>query len=118
MAADRSDETLTRDTYSLKLMTNFPGEQVTEEQFTDEQGNIVTTKIIRKVVQQIDSSGVEASQEHEEVELRGSSLQPDLIESRKGALHVFPDLPKVSLSCPLPKKKLHLQSLYKPCCIC
>ncbi|XP_032184896.1 ankyrin-1 isoform X13 [Lutra lutra] len=64
---------------------NIPGEQVTEEQFTDEQGNIVTKKIIRKVVRQIDSSGVEASQEHEEVELRGSSLQPDLIESRKGA---------------------------------
>ncbi|XP_022354745.1 ankyrin-1 isoform X3 [Enhydra lutris kenyoni] len=64
---------------------NIPGEQVTEEQFTDEQGNIVTKKIIRKVVRQIDSSGAEASQEHEEVELRGSSLQPDLIESRKGA---------------------------------
>uniref|UniRef100_P16157-16 Isoform Er15 of Ankyrin-1 n=1 Tax=Homo sapiens TaxID=9606 RepID=P16157-16 len=42
---------------------NIPGEQVTEEQFTDEQGNIVTKK----------------------VELRGSGLQPDLIEGRKGA---------------------------------
>ncbi|XP_026927135.1 ankyrin-1 isoform X14 [Acinonyx jubatus] len=89
---------------------SIPGEQVTEEQFTDEQGNIVTKKIIRKVVRQIDSSGVDDTQEHEEViaegpledpsemeadidyfmahakvELRGSSLQPDLIESRKGA---------------------------------
>ncbi|XP_045635084.1 ankyrin-1 isoform X8 [Ursus americanus] len=89
---------------------NIPGEQVTEEQFTDEQGNIVTKKIIRKVVRQIDSSGADDTQEHEEViaegpledpsemeadidsfmkhaqvELRGSSLQPDLIESRKGA---------------------------------
>ncbi|XP_059240530.1 ankyrin-1 isoform X12 [Mustela nigripes] len=103
-----------RSTFSLMAegseFQNIPGEQVTEEQFTDEQGNIVTKKIIRKVVRQIDSSGVEASQEHEEViaegpledpremeadvdsfmrhvqvELRGSSLQPDLIESRKGA---------------------------------
>ncbi|XP_041608163.1 ankyrin-1 isoform X11 [Vulpes lagopus] len=89
---------------------NIPEEQVTEEQFTDEQGNIVTKKIIRKVVRQIDSSGADDTQEHEEViaegpledpsevdadtdsfmklaqvELRGSSLQPDLIESRKGA---------------------------------
>ncbi|XP_073758646.1 ankyrin-1 isoform X9 [Callorhinus ursinus] len=64
---------------------NIPGEQVTEEQFTDEQGNIVTKKIIRKVVRQIDSSGADDAQEHEEVQLRGSSLQPDLTESRKGA---------------------------------
>ncbi|XP_045315407.1 ankyrin-1 isoform X21 [Leopardus geoffroyi] len=89
---------------------SIPGEQVTEEQFTDEQGNIVTKKIIRKVVRQIDSSGADDTQEHEEViaegpledpsemeadidyfmthakvEPRGSSLQPDLIESRKGA---------------------------------
>ncbi|XP_031525379.1 ankyrin-1 isoform X17 [Papio anubis] len=89
---------------------NIPGEQVTEEQFTDEQGNIVTKKIIRKVVRQIDSSSADAAQEHEEVtvtgpledpselevdidsflkhakvELRGSGLQPDLIEGRKGA---------------------------------
>ncbi|XP_044768771.1 ankyrin-1 isoform X4 [Neomonachus schauinslandi] len=64
---------------------NIPGEQVTEEQFTDEQGNIVTKKIIRKVVRQIDSSGAADAQEHEEVELRGSSLQPEMTESRKGA---------------------------------
>ncbi|XP_054421939.1 ankyrin-1 isoform X1 [Pteronotus mesoamericanus] len=66
-------------------LQNIPGEQVTEEQFTDEQGNIVTKKIIRKVVRQIDSSGADDTQEHEEVEPRGSSLQPDLIEGRKGA---------------------------------
>ncbi|XP_017370044.1 ankyrin-1 isoform X8 [Cebus imitator] len=66
-------------------LQNIPGEQVTEEQFTDEQGNIVTKKIIRKVVQQIDTSSAEAAQEYEEVELRGSGLQPDLIEGRKGA---------------------------------
>ncbi|XP_070264561.1 ankyrin-1 isoform X8 [Myotis yumanensis] len=66
-------------------LQNIPGEQVTEEQFTDEQGNIVTKKIIRKVVRQIESSGGDDTQEHEEVERRGNSLQPDLIEGRKGA---------------------------------
>nr|BAE34375.1 unnamed protein product [Mus musculus] len=66
-------------------LQNIPGEQVTEEQFTDEQGNIVTKKIIRKVVRQVDSSGAIDTQQHEEVELRGSGLQPDLIEGRKGA---------------------------------
>nr|XP_044987442.1 ankyrin-1 isoform X4 [Jaculus jaculus] len=66
-------------------LQNIPGEQVTEEQFTDEQGNIVTKKIIRKVVRQVDSSSADATQQHEEVELRGSGLQPDLIEGRKGA---------------------------------
>ncbi|XP_036733374.1 ankyrin-1 isoform X9 [Manis pentadactyla] len=91
-------------------LQNIPGEQVTEEQFTDEQGNIVTKKIVRKVVRQIESSGAGDTQEHEEVivegsledpsvteadienfmkhakvELRGRSLQPDLLEGRKGA---------------------------------
>ncbi|XP_008850521.1 ankyrin-1 isoform X2 [Nannospalax galili] len=65
-------------------LQNIPGEQVTEEQFTDEQGNIVT-KIIRKVVRQVDSSGATDALQHEEVGLRGSELQPDLTEGRKGA---------------------------------
>ncbi|XP_036022211.1 ankyrin-1 isoform X3 [Onychomys torridus] len=66
-------------------LQNIPGEQVTEEQFTDEQGNIVTKKIIRKVVRQVDSSGAIDTPQHEEVELRGSGPQPDLLEGRKGA---------------------------------
>ncbi|XP_059765376.1 ankyrin-1 isoform X2 [Balaenoptera ricei] len=92
-------------------LQDIPGEQVTEEHFTDEQGNVVTKKVIRKVVLHIDPSGADDTQEHEEVisegpledpsemeadidyfmthakvELRGySSLQPDLIEGRKGA---------------------------------
>ncbi|XP_010615430.1 ankyrin-1 isoform X8 [Fukomys damarensis] len=55
-------------------LQNIPGEQVTEEQFTDEQGNFVTKKIIRKVVRQIDSSGADDTQEHEEV-IVGSPLE-------------------------------------------
>uniref|UniRef100_G3T3N2 Ankyrin-1 n=1 Tax=Loxodonta africana TaxID=9785 RepID=G3T3N2_LOXAF len=66
-------------------LQNIPGEQVTEEQFTDEQGNIVTKKIVRKVVREIESSGADDTQMHEKVEPKGSSLQPDLIEGRKGA---------------------------------
>ncbi|XP_020138410.2 ankyrin-1 isoform X9 [Microcebus murinus] len=91
-------------------LQNIPGEQVTEEQFTDEQGNFVTKKITRKVVRQIDPSDADDTLEHEEVivqappedpreleadihyfmkhakvALRGSGLQPDLTEGRKGA---------------------------------
>ncbi|KAG5194477.1 hypothetical protein JEQ12_013274 [Ovis aries] len=91
-------------------LQNIPGEQVTEEHFTDEQGNVVTKKIIRKVVRQIDPSGADDTQEleevisrgppedpsemeadvdsfmtHAKVEQRGSGLQLDLIEGRKGA---------------------------------
>ncbi|KAM7227164.1 hypothetical protein CapIbe_021577 [Capra ibex] len=99
-------------TFSLQgnELQNIPGEQVTEEHFTDEQGNVVTKKIIRKVVRQIDPSGADDTEEleevisrgppedpsemeadvdsfmtHAKVERRGSGLQPDLIEGRKGA---------------------------------
>ncbi|XP_059499890.1 ankyrin-1-like isoform X2 [Stegostoma tigrinum] len=32
---------------------NIPGESVTEEQFTDEDGNLVTKKVVRKVVRRV-----------------------------------------------------------------
>ncbi|XP_062858747.1 ankyrin-3 isoform X18 [Trichomycterus rosablanca] len=35
---------------------NVPGESVTEEQFTDEEGNVVTRKVIRKVVRRVAGS--------------------------------------------------------------
>ncbi|XP_060037885.1 ankyrin-1 isoform X6 [Erinaceus europaeus] len=62
-------------------LQNIPGEQVTEEQFTDEQGNIVTKKIIRKVVRQIDSSGTGDTQELEEVILEGPLEDPSEMEA-------------------------------------
>ncbi|XP_045677458.1 ankyrin-1 isoform X8 [Phyllostomus hastatus] len=62
-------------------LQNIPGEQVTEEQFTDEQGNIVTKKIIRKVVRQIDSSGADDTQEHEEVIVEGPPEDPRELEA-------------------------------------
>ncbi|XP_078203749.1 ankyrin-1 isoform X30 [Callithrix jacchus] len=61
-------------------LQNIPGEQVTEEQFTDEQGNIVTKKIIRKVVRQIDASSAGAAQEYEEVIVEGPLEDPSELE--------------------------------------
>ncbi|XP_062452841.1 ankyrin-1 isoform X3 [Rhea pennata] len=52
---------------------NIPGEQVTEEQFTDDQGNIITKKVIRKVVRQL---GPDDRQEHKE--LLPESSRPEL----------------------------------------
>uniref|UniRef100_A0AAR2J063 Ankyrin 3a n=1 Tax=Pygocentrus nattereri TaxID=42514 RepID=A0AAR2J063_PYGNA len=34
---------------------NIPGETVSEEQFTDEEGNIITRKVIRKVIRRVDA---------------------------------------------------------------
>nr|XP_040124429.1 ankyrin-1 isoform X11 [Ictidomys tridecemlineatus] len=62
-------------------LQNIPGEQVTEEQFTDEQGNIVTKKIVRKVVRQIDSSGADDTQEHQEVIVEGPLEDPSELEA-------------------------------------
>ncbi|XP_041644176.1 ankyrin-1a [Cheilinus undulatus] len=42
---------------------DLPGEQVSEEQFTDEHGNIITKKIVRKVVRRGKGSGEEGVQE-------------------------------------------------------
>ncbi|XP_056232087.1 ankyrin-1a isoform X1 [Seriola aureovittata] len=42
---------------------DLPGEQVSEEQFTDEHGNIVTKKTVRKVVRRGKGSGEEGVQE-------------------------------------------------------
>uniref|UniRef100_A0A4W5RGS2 Ankyrin 1 n=1 Tax=Hucho hucho TaxID=62062 RepID=A0A4W5RGS2_9TELE len=47
----------------LSRAKDLPGEQVSEEQFTDEHGNIVTKKIVRKVVRRGKGSGDEGGQE-------------------------------------------------------
>ncbi|XP_064587134.1 ankyrin-1 isoform X1 [Zonotrichia leucophrys gambelii] len=58
---------------------HLPGEQVTEEQFTDDQGNIITKKIIRKVVRQLGPGDMGDRQEQEELILEGSLQEhPDL----------------------------------------
>ncbi|XP_053726027.1 ankyrin-1-like isoform X25 [Synchiropus splendidus] len=82
---------------------DLPGEQVSEEQFTDEHGNIVTKKIVRKVVRRGKGSGEEGLQEvsmetslQDELEgdaeqfmsyaiLGRESSKPDCVEVKKGA---------------------------------
>ncbi|KAJ8791300.1 hypothetical protein J1605_004347 [Eschrichtius robustus] len=62
-------------------LQDIPGEQVTEEHFTDEQGNVVTKKVIRKVVLHIDPSGADDTQEHEEVISEGPLEDPSEMEA-------------------------------------
>uniref|UniRef100_A0A674E205 Ankyrin 1 n=1 Tax=Salmo trutta TaxID=8032 RepID=A0A674E205_SALTR len=59
-----------------RVAKDLPGEQVSEEQFTDEHGNIVTKKIVRKVVRRGKGSGDEGGQERS-VSVDGS-LQDEL----------------------------------------
>ncbi|XP_041065918.1 ankyrin-1-like isoform X2 [Carcharodon carcharias] len=57
---------------------NIPGESVTEEQFTDEDGNLVTKKIVRKVVRRIGpAEGKEETVEILHQEPSGSENQAD-----------------------------------------
>ncbi|XP_072213310.1 ankyrin-1 isoform X3 [Excalfactoria chinensis] len=60
---------------------HLPGEHVTEEQFTDEQGNIITKKVIRKVVRHLGPDGTVDRQEHEDVILEGSLQEPQDLEA-------------------------------------
>ncbi|XP_068277689.1 ankyrin-1 isoform X5 [Nyctibius grandis] len=55
---------------------HLPGEQVTEEQFTDDQGNIITKKVIRKVVRQLGPGDAGDRQEQEELILEDSLQEP------------------------------------------
>ncbi|XP_025059212.1 ankyrin-1 isoform X8 [Alligator sinensis] len=60
---------------------DIPGEQVTEEQFTDEQGNIVTKKIIRKVVRRLGPDEEDDGRAREEVILEGSLQEAQELEA-------------------------------------
>ncbi|KAE8292172.1 Ankyrin-1 [Larimichthys crocea] len=84
---------------------DLPGEHVSEEQFTDEHGNIVTKKIVRKVVRRGKGTGEEGVQEvsvegslqdANELELDAEqfmsyailgrdSSKPDTVDVKKGA---------------------------------
>ncbi|EMP31714.1 Ankyrin-1 [Chelonia mydas] len=72
---EKADSSFFRQTRGNQVQ-DIPGEQVTEEQFTDEQGNIVTKKIIRKVVRRIS-----AGDEEKEVILEGSLQEPQELEA-------------------------------------
>uniref|UniRef100_A0A663EEP7 Ankyrin-1 n=1 Tax=Aquila chrysaetos chrysaetos TaxID=223781 RepID=A0A663EEP7_AQUCH len=60
---------------------HLPGQQVTEEQFTDDQGNIVTKKVIRKVVHRLGPGDADDRQEQEELILEGSLQEPRDLEA-------------------------------------
>ncbi|NXP46030.1 ANK1 protein, partial [Heliornis fulica] len=60
---------------------HLPGEQVTEEQFTDDHGNIITKKVIRKVVRQLGPGDTDDRQEQEELILEGSLQEPQDLEA-------------------------------------
>ncbi|NXN62769.1 ANK1 protein, partial [Himantopus himantopus] len=60
---------------------HLPGEQVTEEQFTDDQGNIITKKVIRKVVRQLGPGDTDDRREQEELILEGSLQEPQDLEA-------------------------------------
>ncbi|NXT49028.1 ANK1 protein, partial [Pluvianellus socialis] len=60
---------------------HLPGEQVTEEQFTDDQGNIITKKVIRKVVRQLGPGDTDDRQEQEELILEGSLQETQDLEA-------------------------------------
>uniref|UniRef100_A0A8C0H4R2 Ankyrin-1 n=1 Tax=Chelonoidis abingdonii TaxID=106734 RepID=A0A8C0H4R2_CHEAB len=72
---------------------DIPGEQVTEEQFTDEQGNVVTKKIIRKVVRRISTGD-----EEKEVILEGSLQEPQELEAEADHLMKYAILHQDNLS--------------------
>lgn len=56
---------------------DLPGGQVSEEQFTDEHGNIVTKKIVRKVVRRGKGLGEEGVLEVEGTLLDGNELESE-----------------------------------------
>ncbi|XP_008942201.1 PREDICTED: ankyrin-1-like [Merops nubicus] len=79
------EETLSTRVVRRRVLGNevlhLPGEQVTEEQFTDEQGNIITKKVIRKVVHQLGPGDTDDRQEQEELILEGSLKDPLNLET-------------------------------------
>ncbi|NXH11620.1 ANK1 protein, partial [Bucco capensis] len=60
---------------------HLPGEQVTEEQFTDDHGNIITKKVIRKVMHQLGSGDTDDRHEQEELILEGSLQESQDLEA-------------------------------------
>ncbi|XP_073935022.1 ankyrin-3 isoform X11 [Castor canadensis] len=62
-----------------KEAKTIPGESVTEEQFTDEEGNLITRKITRKVIRRI------IPQERKQDEVQGEGCK---VKTRKEIRHV------------------------------
>uniref|UniRef100_A0A8C4RAC8 ZU5 domain-containing protein n=1 Tax=Eptatretus burgeri TaxID=7764 RepID=A0A8C4RAC8_EPTBU len=54
---------------------DMPGESVTEEQYTDEQGNVVTRKVTRKIIRRVMAPG---GTEHKDVTMKGDEQQTNI----------------------------------------
>ncbi|XP_063304516.1 ankyrin-1 isoform X2 [Pelobates fuscus] len=74
-------------TYNIRGMRegnevpDIPGEQVTEEEFTDEQGNIVTKKTVRKVLRRVGPPGSTDLGDNEDIMIEGTLQEPEELES-------------------------------------
>ncbi|KAM8974400.1 ankyrin-1 isoform 2-T2 [Pelodytes ibericus] len=62
-------------------VSDIPGEQVTEEEFTDEQGNIVTKKTVRKVLRRVGPPGSTDLGDNEDLLIEGTLQEPEELES-------------------------------------
>ncbi|XP_075457619.1 ankyrin-1-like isoform X2 [Ascaphus truei] len=60
---------------------DIPGEQVTEEEFTDEQGNIVTKKTVRKVLRRVGPPGATDLGDNEDLLIEGTLQEAEELES-------------------------------------
>ncbi|XP_053573971.1 ankyrin-1 isoform X4 [Bombina bombina] len=60
---------------------DIPGEQVTEEEFTDEQGNIVTKKTVRKVLRRVGPPGSTDLGDNEDLLIEGTLQEPEELET-------------------------------------
>ncbi|XP_075063186.1 ankyrin-1 isoform X3 [Mixophyes fleayi] len=60
---------------------DIPGEQVTEEEFTDEQGNIVTKKTVRKVLRRVGPPDSTELGDNEDLIIEGTLQEPEELES-------------------------------------
>nr|XP_009508666.1 PREDICTED: uncharacterized protein LOC104049646 [Phalacrocorax carbo] len=79
---------------------HLPGEQVTEEQFTDDQGNIITKKVIRKVVRQLSPGDTDDRQAQEQLILEGSLQDPQDLEAEDAHLMKYSILHRDSFQGP------------------
>ncbi|XP_042657258.1 ankyrin-1 isoform X6 [Tyto alba] len=88
---------------------HLPGEQVTEEQFTDDQGNIITKKVIRKVMHQLGPGDMVDRQEQEELILEGSLQEPQDLEAEDDHFMKYSILHRDSLGAKLPQEEVRVR---------
>ncbi|XP_068277684.1 ankyrin-1 isoform X1 [Nyctibius grandis] len=88
---------------------HLPGEQVTEEQFTDDQGNIITKKVIRKVVRQLGPGDAGDRQEQEELILEDSLQEPQDLAAEDDHFMKYSVLHRDGLGAKLPQEEVQVR---------